>query len=228
MLTQERWTKRRVTCTLPSATSPQCLRKGARSLSQTFQRKSALSHATNMNKSQCSGISVFQTNLNSNVGECAPALGEFQHTQQPQIFNEYKPVSPFWTLKQTAKCSLYLTVVQIKPFSFQWDSKSVWRTKMPFTEKQDCLQMVPSSVFRSALPSPLSHTVFLGTHHVLQHQLLSKFSVYTTRIPLKIRQCGVHISSGKQQTSFKTWIIKRMTGRNRITDALIKNQNKSF
>lgn len=183
--------------------------------------------------SQCSGISVFQADLNSNIGEpnelqCSPAFDEFQHTQQPQIFNEDKPVSHFWTLKQTTRCSLYSTVVQIKLFSFKGDSKSVWRTKMPLTEKQDCLQMVPSSVCRSALPSPLSHTVFLGTHHVLQHQIFSKFSVYTTRIPVKLLQCSVHISCGKQQTSFKTWITKRMTGSNRITDALINNQNKSF
>lgn len=233
MLTQERWTKRRVTRTLPSATSPQCLkgiccrwdgRKGARSLNQTVQRKSTLSHVTNMNKSQCRGISVFQTHLNSNSAEpneChrSPALGESQHTQQTQIFNKYKPVSPFETLKQTAKI-FTVPNVQIKLFSLTRDSKSAWWTKMPLTEKQDCLQMDPASVCRSALPSPLSHTVFLGTHHVLQHQILSKFSVYTTCIPGKIRQCDVDISCRKQM-SFKTWITIRISGRNRITDALI-------
>lgn len=78
LLTQELWMKRRVTRTLPSATSPPCLegsrcrwdgQKGARSLTQTVQWKSTLSHVTCMSKSQCSGISVFQTGLDSNIGE---------------------------------------------------------------------------------------------------------------------------------------------------------------
>lgn len=65
----------------------------------------------------------------------------------------------------------------------------------------------------------LSPTVFLGTHHVLQHQIPSKFNVYTTRIPVKIQQHQVHISCGEQQTCVKRLIIKK----NRITDALINN-----